>query len=171
MQINKVIFYTIFEATSLFIVIFSSYFIWGKFEDKTKEFAYNNSQELTLQIENRIKTLTRTKDSMGINENNKIIMEINNTGKLKKQYYIYIKVNKNNNLDTKYIKTSLNEEKKYMYQLENYIENDEKYYIIEKGIINGKDKIIKNLYLWLTEETPTFEEEKSYNFEINVEQM
>lgn len=173
MKINKLIFYTIFETTILFIVILSSYFMWDSFESKTKElaFSYNNLQELNLQIENKIKTLTRIKDTMGINENNKIIMQLNNIGTTKKKYYIYLKVNKNNDLDTKFLKISLGEEKKYLYTLENYIENNEKYYILEKGIINEKNKITKNLYLWLAEETPAFEQNKTYNFEINVEQM
>ena len=172
MQINKLIFYTIFETILLTALIFSTYFIWNTFEEKTIFFAYNNQKNtVTLQIENKIELLTRNKDTKAINENNKIIMYINNNGKIKKQYYTYLKVNEETNLDTKYLKISLNEEIKYLYTLENFTKNNERYYIISKGIINDNEKITQDIYLWLSEETPQIEENKIYNFEINVEEM
>ena len=172
MKINKLIFYTIFESLILLIVICSTYFIWDTFEKETNMAYYysNPEQEINLQVENNITSLKRQNDIKAINESSKIVINLNNTGNNKKQYYVYFKVNENNKLDTKYLKISLGEVK-YLFTLENYVQNNERYFIINKGIINKDETITKDLYLWLSEDTPIQEENKSYNFELNVQEM
>ena len=168
MQINKIIFYTIFESIMLLIVIITTYFIWDTFDNESIKIAssyLNPKEKLEIEVKNNLEKITKTKK-----ENNNIEIHLKNNGEIKKLYYIYMKINKDSDIDTKYIKINL-EEERYLYTLENYVKNGEKYFILKSGIIDKKEEILENLHIWLTEETPENELNKTLNFEINVEKV
>lgn len=174
MEINKLIFYTIFETIMLIALIISTYFLWGTFDNTPKDIAYaytNPKANLSLDLENNLKPLIPIKDEEAINKNNQISLKLNNNGKTQKQYCIYLKINENTNLDIKYLKISIKEEPRYLYTLENFEYNNERYYIISKGLIDSNIEKTQNLYIWLSEETPNVEQNKELKFTISVEEM
>lgn len=175
MQINKLIFYTIFEIVALSIMIISTFFVWNTFNiDKSAQIAYsytNRNERLTLEIKTALSPLSPIKDIDGISENNKVSLNINNVSKINKRYNLYLTVNETTSLNTKYLKISLGEDIYYLYNLEKFIKDQKVYYFIKTDEIKSKETINLNIYLWLSEETPNEEQNKNLDLSFKVEEM
>lgn len=175
MQTNKIIFFTIFEIMALLLLIISTFFIWNTFGiEESSQIAYsytNKSERLVLDINNELSPLIPMKDNEAFNDNNKISIDINNVSKINKRYNLYLMIDENSSLNTKYLKISLGEEIYYLYNLEKFNKDDKIYYFLKTGEIKSKEIVNFDLHLWLANETPNEEQGKKLGLNFKVEEM
>ncbi len=172
MNINKCIFYTIFEIISLIAILFTTNILWNNFdmeEHAKTAYAYSHYNEsIYLNIENKLTPLVPIKDDE-INYNNKITIKVNNISNSEKKYNLYFKVNSSSNININFLKISLGKEKKYLTELENFKENNSTYYLIKTSKINLYNTY--DFFIWLDYNTPDEEQGKTLDFEVIAKEL
>lgn len=172
MKINKWIFYTIFEIITLVIVLITTNILWNKFdleEHANLAFSYvKTNTSLVTSIENHLSPLIPIKDNE-LTDFNKITINVNNISKSEKKYNLYIVINNKSNLNLKYLKFLIKNEKNYITNQPNFIKGNDTYYLINSNKIT--DYIKEDLYIWLDETTPNEEQGKKINFQIITEEI
>lgn len=145
MNTNKQIFNTIIEIIILTLFIIFTNKVWDNLSiNKSISTTYLNEKNLipiNYNIENNIKYLNNN-----YNENEYIKFNIYNESDIDKDYTIYLIIDNNTNIDD--IKIMINNEEKYITDLEYLTLNNEIYYIIEENTIQNNNSKEEKLYIW-----------------------
>lgn len=168
-RINKLIRGTVFEIIVLISVVTASYFVWDNLdleEARNMAYAYSNyNANLNLQINNNIDSL------VAYNENNNIDLSIYNSNKIEKKYTLYIRVNKlNTTVDLNYIKVYYNNNEYSINDLYVFDKGDYKYYKLVSDSIDSKDNERLKVSIYLSDDAPSTQINKEFNFNFYVEE-
>ena len=172
MNINKWIFYTIFEILSLTLILVTTAILWNNFDlepyAKTAYSYAHSNNSLLLNLENHLSTLVPTNDTE-LTDNNKLTININNPNKTIKNYNLYFVVNNNSSLNLKYLKFKIGNDTDYIINTKKLQKKNENYYLIKTLQVNEYKK--EELYLWLDFNSPNEEQGKLLTFRIIIEEI
>lgn len=175
MELNKLIFYTILEVATLTLMIIVTGTVWGTFNiEESSQIAYSYtkpSEKLKIDIKNNFKFLSPEMDENVLAKENYINIKINNPSKIKKQYALYLKIDKNSTIDKKYLKIFIKDIPQNLTFLQNYSKGSHTYYLLENGIINNMETLENQLYIWMDYNTPNTEQGKILDFDLYLEEM
>ena len=132
-------------------------------------YSYENESELLLNVENHLTSLLPVEDN-NVDEENKVILQISNTNKNKKEYQIYFIIN-SGTLNENYLKIKVDGKSKYLTELEKHTENNQTYYRIKTNQINKQTTNEEDINIYLSSETPDNEQGKKLNINFKVEEI
>lgn len=173
MNINKKIINTISEIVFLIILIVITNITWDNLtinQSVSTKYINKNSSNLELNIkEFHLNDLYPTNLEQEIN-NNYIELEIQNSSNNSKYYVIYLIIEKSE-LNIDYMKIKINNNTRYLNELEKITIKNKIYYTLEENISYNNSIIDKKCYIWLAEETPNSEQNKNLQISFKIDEI
>ena len=165
---QKIIYHKKIEIIIAIFIILASYQVWGCWNDEQLKEArkYLNTSYTYVVTDGKQGLRTYPlKDEVSLKNLVPTTIYLRNDTRLRSDYHLAIRVPKNNNLDFKYLKYSINGEVHEITSTSQKEDNDFYYFIMESGNLEGNEATYK-MNLWLKEDTPISECTKSFTYDI-----
>ena len=174
-NIEKRIRSLVFEMVTIVLIVIVSYFVWDNIDYSNEAqiaYAYSNyNTMINVIMNNNIKVLSPTADEES-SELDTVDYTLTNSNSVAKDYNLFIKYdNKNSNLDKNYLKVNYEGKTFYLNSLKTIERDGYSFYLLTSDTIEKKSSEKDSMILYLAEETPSTEQNKTLSFSLYAEEI